>query len=59
MPRQLKTTTKGTGTFVVVWTGVAARPGDLSRSVTSEPPKAGLLLQIEIFRPTSTLRLNL
>ena len=55
----VQTTTKGTGTFVVVLTGAAARSGDLSQSVTSRAPKAGLLLQIEIFRPTSTFCLNL
>ena len=38
---------KGTGTFVVVLT----HPVGLSRSVTSRPPKAVLLLQIEIIRP--------
>jgi len=49
----------GTGTFVVVLAGAAACPGDLSQSVTIRTPKAGLLLQIEIFRPTSAFRLDL
>lgn len=55
----VQTTTMGTGTFVVVLAGAAACPGDLSQSVTTRTPKAGLLLQIEIFRPTSAFRLDL
>ena len=53
------TTTKGTGTFVVVFAGVAVCPGIRSRSVTSRAPKTGLVLQIEIFRPAPALCLNL
>ena len=45
-----QTTTKGTGTFVVVWAGAAARSGDLSQSVTSRASKTGLVLQIESLR---------
>ena len=46
-PSWCSTTTKGTGTFVVV----LACPSGLSRSVTSRPLKVVLVLQIEIIRP--------
>ena len=48
--QSVQTTTKGTGTFVVIWTGPVLCPGKRSRSVTSRAPKTGLLLQIETLR---------
>ena len=45
-----QTTAIGTGAFMVAWTGAAACPGERSRSVTSGPPEAGLVLQIKTLR---------